>query len=279
MYLTGIQSLLFILLSFLTLIFSSNNSDKKLTIDWGLNDVSGMFNERGFYNSNSVSIEENEIISDFNGNLSYSIPMFDMKGPGDISLNLSLNYNGSMNYEIIAADTNLANFNNMPRYNMSAPGWIFSLNGLAVQMLNFETKFFTKPSSSSDTAIQNDNVHLLATGYQITDRFQGAQSDNEDIIMVMRGDGTVINLRRIGPDNCSNSQNMENCYIGEYYSDNKGEYIRAKAEFIESYPYPSYRNRRVSLMKGDGLTYIYEEYKNDYMDFPYNVGSQLFRPQ
>ncbi len=38
-------------------------------------DVSGMFNERGYFKSNSASLDENQIISDFNGNLSYSIPI------------------------------------------------------------------------------------------------------------------------------------------------------------------------------------------------------------
>jgi RHS repeat-associated protein len=276
--------LLFIIGISIILSFSSFNnntkySNKKLTDEWALKDVSGMFNERGYYNSNSVSFDENEIISDFNGNLCYSFPMFNMKGPGDIYLDLSLNYNGSVNYEVIAGDTNIANFNIMPRYNMSVPGWIFSLNGMAVQMLNFETDFFTKPQTGSDTVIQNNNVHLLATGYHITDKLQTAGTDNDDILMIMRGDGTVLNLRRITYDNCTGSSNSENCYIGEYYSDNKGENTRAKVEYLETGGYPTYRNRRVSVMKGDGLTYIYEEYKNCYMDFPYNTGSLNFRPQ
>jgi RHS repeat-associated protein len=274
-----LQAIIILIISFFLFIINSGSTNKNQQNDWALSDVSGMFNERGYYNSNSVSVDENEIISDFNGNLNYSIPMFNMKGPGDISLNLSLNYNGSVNYEVIAADTNFAVLNNLPRYNISAPGWILSLNGMAVQMLNFETNFFTKPVNNSDTVIQNDKVRLLATGYQITDKLQGVTENAQDIFMIMRGDGTVMNLRRITNDDCQYSANFENCYIGEYYSDNKGDYTRAKVEFIETGSFPSYRNRRVSVMKGDGLTYIYEEYKNSYMDFPYNVGSQNFRPQ
>ena len=41
-----------------------------------LKDVSNMFNERGFYKSNGFSFDDQEIINDFNGNLIYSIPLY-----------------------------------------------------------------------------------------------------------------------------------------------------------------------------------------------------------
>ena len=243
-------------------------------------DVSGMFNERGFYKSGSVTYDENEIINDFNGNLMYSFPLFSKKGPGDLYLDLSLNYNGAVNYQVFAANAFWASSSVMPRYNLTAPGWIFSINGMAVQMLNFETNFFTKPATYSQDTIYNNEIRLLATGYHITDRLKPASdvSDNKDKIMIMRGDGSVITLERIRPPG-TDCGTGEGCYIGDYYSDNKGDYTRARVEYMEYGPQPGYRNRRVSVMKGDGLTYIYEEYKNEYKDFGRNIGSQAFRPQ
>ena len=108
--------------------------------------MSGMFNERGFSTSNSFSFDENEVINDFNGNLQYSFPMYHFEGPGDIDLNLSVNYNGNVSHNIIAGNpaTAQANADILPAHNFNIPGWIISLNGMAVQMTNFETNMFTR---------------------------------------------------------------------------------------------------------------------------------------
>jgi RHS repeat-associated protein len=242
-------------------------------------DVSGMFNERGYYNSNSVSYDENEVISDFNGNLMYSIPMFKFKGPGDLSLDLSLNYNGSVNYQVVAApQTQASQQTPLPIYNMTAPGWIFSLNGMAVQMLNFESNFFTHPSPSSDI-VEGDGVRMLASGYNITERLRLANNIINDVLVIMLGDGSTVNLKRIQPVNQGCGEDGAACYIGEYFTTTKKSYIRAKVEYIDTQGWPSYRNRRVYVMKGDGLTYIYEETKNSYYDFPLNTGNQYLKPQ
>ncbi len=233
-------------------------------------DVSGMFNERGYFSSNSVSYDENEVINDFNGNLNYTFPMYNNKGAGDLNLNLSLNYNGSVNYQSFAGNQSTVLGSNLPRYNISAPGWIFKLN--------FETNFFTKDVSSNN--VSSNNVKLLATGYQITDRLAPVSNGIEDQIMIMRGDGSVLTLRRLtSAEGCNDTTSFENCYVGEYYSDSKGDYTRAKLKFNDGKVYPTYRNRIASVMNGDGLTYVYEEYKNQYYDYPYNLGSFHFKPQ
>lgn len=242
-------------------------------------DVSGMFNERGYYKSNSVSYDENEIISDFNGNLMYSIPMFKFKGPGDLSMELSLNYNGSVSHIIVAAPpTQASQQTPLPLYNISAPEWIFSLNGMGVQMLNFESNFFTQPSPSSND-VTGDEVRMLASGYNVTDRLRQSNNVVHDVLVIMLGDGSVVNLKRIQPSNQSCGDDGANCYIGEYFTTAKKSYIRAKVEYIDTQGWPTYRNRRVSVMKGDGLTYIYEETKNSYYDFPLNTGNEYLKPQ
>lgn len=239
-------------------------------------DVSGMFNERGYYKSNSVSVDENELISDLNGNLMYTFPMFNMKGPGDIFIDLNLTYNGSMNYFSFTADSTF-NGSNLSKYNFTAPGWVFSLNGIGVQMLNFETDFFTKKDNPNQTEIEEDDVHLLASGYHISDKLEGSSGSEADKIMIMNGDGSVLTLKRFAP---YAPQNPDDYYIGEYYSENRGDYTRAIVKFEEDGSFPSYRNREVHVMKGDGLTYIFKEYKNEYVDLGYGYfGSYFIKPQ
>ncbi|HCA43629.1 MAG TPA: hypothetical protein DEP28_10310, partial [Bacteroidetes bacterium] len=245
-------------------------------------DASGMFNERGFYGSNSASINENEIISNFNGNLQYSIPLFDIKGAGDLNINMTLNYNGSVGHKIVCGRANSQVTGDLKMYNISVPSWIVGVNGYAVQMTNYETNFFT--SSPTSTTISNDNVRLLANGYHITDEFRAYSDGLEVRVFVMRADGSVLTLKRVdseNPSNCSQSLYAEDCYIGEFYSEDKQNYTRAFLEFMENDNYinPAYRNRRMYLMDGSGVTYIFEEEKPVYLDYPVNSNNPATKPQ
>jgi RHS repeat-associated protein len=244
-------------------------------------DVSGMFNERGYYKSNSVSVDENELISDFNGNLMYTFPMFNIKGKGDLYANFSLNYNGSMSYKVIAGDSLDVGSTqqSLPEYNINAPGWVFNLNGMGVQMLNFETNFFTNAPSANDTLVTDDDVRLLATGYHLTDRLSTSDGNENfrDKLMILQGDGSVLTLKRFtGPSEGGD----EKFYIGEYYTENRGEFTRAIVKFAEDGQSGSYRNREVHVMRGDGLTYIFREHKASFSDFPLTLNSNpQLRPQ
>lgn len=236
-------------------------------------DVSGMFNERGFMKSNAVSFDDKEIINDFNGNLMYSIPLASGKDQGDLSYNISLNYNGNVNYQINTSDLNAANWNSgqLHQYNFTAPGWIISFNGFAIQMLNFENHFFTKASSNNYIPTTGRYVRMLANGYQYTDQFQFGAPGNPNKITIMLGDGSTETLE--------NEFNGEK-YDGDYKSTSKDSYVKAKVIFIDSLSIANYsKRRRLYYMKGDGLTYIFEEEQVSYKDLEYTNGiSEKFRP-
>lgn len=242
-------------------------------------DVSGMFNERGYYKSESVKSDEEESINNFNGNLQYVFPLYQSKEQGDLSFSMSLNYNGSVNYQSINATPSYATFNKLPRQNFSAPAWIVSVNGFAVQMFDFETRFFTAPVTQVQSEIKNENIHLLATGYHLTDNLVYLGEGEKDVICIMHGDGSVVYLENL---QACNSNNFSQAYIGEYYSEALGDYTRAHVEYLDNDTQisPTYRNRRLSLMQGDGITYIFEEQKIQYCDFTYYTNSaDCFRPQ
>jgi RHS repeat-associated protein len=237
-------------------------------------DVSAMFNERGYLKSNSASMDENEIINDFNGNLQYSIPLFQKKKKGDLEFNISLNYSSSINYQILASNSDKLDYGILYKYNINAPGWILSVNGMAAMITNFQTKYLTNIGDNAyPGTVQNDDVSLLATGYDITDDLSGTDMSNAAIIHIMRGDGSVISLRRYG-----GPSGLDNRYIGHFYSEGKNEYVRGEVSFIESGSSPEYRNRELSLMMGNGLTYIYREVKNNFSDIQY-TGSAPLRAQ
>jgi YD repeat-containing protein len=235
-------------------------------------DLGGMFNERGFMKSNSVSYDEQEIINDFNGNLMLNIPLYSEKGKGDLHFDLSLNYNGSVNHQIVTSDSSTVmwTFGILQMYNFTAPEWVFSVNGLAVQLMNFETNFFTKGTLEGSIYVAEGRyVRLIVPGYHVTDMLSTSSTNVPDYINVMMGDGSVEVLENT----------TANTYIGTYKPKTKNDYLTAYVEYIAgsgSGPV----NRRMHLMKGDGLEYIYDESDQYYYDYYFQTGMpDWFRPQ
>ncbi|MCC6865526.1 MAG: RHS repeat protein, partial [Ignavibacteria bacterium] len=260
----------------LTSLFNSNIYDTTET-DMPPNfdgDASQMFNERGFYKSNSTSFDENEIISDFNGNLMYEIPLYKFKGNGDVNLDLNLVYNGSVNHQIIMATENyFVNNSNSTRYNISSPEWMISLNGICIQTLNFESFMLTDPTLSGD--INGNRIKKLIPGYHYDDRLRSAGNGDKDRIYILMGDGSSLTLV-----NKNTSETGGDAYTGTYYADSKESHIKAFVYYDEtdSGPY-DYKNRYVELMMGDGLIYKFREYKRNFNDISTSEGITASRPQ
>lgn len=207
--------LLWITISIISFNYCLSQEDSPISeTAFGPKDMSGMFNERGYQKSGSVSVDEQEIINDFNGNLMYKIPISSGKGSGDLAYEVSLNYNGNVNYIVNTADSTaeLWIHGQLHQYNITAPGWIINFNGFAVQMLNFENSFFTRSTIGGTT--YGRNVRLLASGYQYTDRFQYAGTNNPDKIIIMLGDGSTETLE--------NNVGGNEIYTGWYRSTAKG---------------------------------------------------------
>lgn len=86
-----------------------------------IKDVSGLFNERGFYKANGLSFNEEEIINDFSGNLVYNIPLYNYKLHGELPFDLKLVYNGSVSHSIKIGDPISINTGLKNTYNMNMP--------------------------------------------------------------------------------------------------------------------------------------------------------------
>jgi len=235
-------------------------------------DVSQMFNERGFYKSNSYSFDENEIINDFNGNLMYEIPMYNFKGAGNLDLDVKLVYNGSVNHQIILSTREKYDDALFParKYNVGAPEWIISVNGFGVQVLNFETYILTDPGSAAGDLADN-NVKKLIPGYHVDESLKEDISNDNDRIYLFRGDGSTLTL----------INQTQNSFTGTYISDNKESHIKANVNFYEDGNDNGYRNRIVELMMGNGHIYTFKEYKRDFNDISLTNGSTVsrLRPQ
>jgi YD repeat-containing protein len=224
-----------------------------------LKDVSNMFNERGFYKSNGFSFDEQEIINDFNGNLMYNIPLYNYKLPGDLNFDVGLTYNGSVGHIFNTGDTSKLNNETSGRYNVNIPEWIININGIGVQVLNYETNYFSNIVESS--VIAGDNVHALIPGYHYGNQLSDPSQTNPDRINILAGDGSVITLK---------NDALDTSFSGYYSYEGKELFYKAKVTFIENTGSVASKNRRVELLKGDGLIYIFEESKIEFSDFGLN---------
>src|SRR4030095_8000660 len=239
-------------------------------------DVSQMFNERGFYKSNSFSPDGNEIINDFNGNLIYDIPLYSLKGAGDINLEVKLTYNGSVGHQIELCDSvSYWGTTSQPyRYNINQPEWILSVNGIGVQVLNFETRMLTKPSNNENYPITGNDVKKLIPGYHFDDKMYPLGNYEKDKIYILSGDGSSLTLINKHPEPYD-----EDVYAGNYHSDAKGTNYRAYVTYIEGGTNHYARDRQMELMMGDGLIYIFKEVKLKYEDVDRSDPQTIRTPQ
>lgn len=231
---------------------STEPPDAPAVPTYGMTDIANMYNERGFYKSNGFSIIEQEIINDFNGNLMYQIPLYNYKLAGDLNFNLSLNYNGSVGEQFIIGNPESFNSGAAGRLNANAPEWVFSLNGIAIQTLNYENSFFTNKVRNNQ--IKGDSVVSLIPGYHYDGGLVAAESsDPYDRIHILAGDGSLISL--------VNKSMFE--YQGDYVSENKETYYKAEVSIFQG-PTNGYGRRLVKLLKGDGTVYVFREYKRNF---------------
>jgi RHS repeat-associated protein len=221
-------------------------------------DLSQMFNERGYMNSNGFSLDESEIVNDYNGNLIYEIPLFNSAMPQNMKYDVKLTYNGSVNHVINIGDTSTYNNGSASKYNLNSPEWILSVNDIAVQVFNFEIHFFTEPPQSGNQ-ISGDDIHKLIPGYHYCDRLTPGETGNHDRIHILAGDGSFITM-----------VNTNSSDTGDYVYEGKELYYKARVSYAEVPGYQWYTNRKMELMKGDGNVFVFYEYKPDFEDYDRN---------
>jgi len=234
-------------------------------------DAGTLFNERGYNKSSTISRDGEEIINDFNGALSYKVPLYNFKGPGDLKVDLSLTYCSNVDHTIVSANKTFIDSNvEYIQYNYGFPEWILNLNGVGVQVMNLQDNFFTQidPAHPNDF-VTGQKVRYLVNGYHITHEMQVPDTDHRDRIYVLQGDGsvdTLINSATTFNPLPDPPYERTGYTKGNYVSESGSDFSRAFVEFINP-PAPisgEYNLRRMYYMKGDGITYIYEEIYNNF---------------
>jgi YD repeat-containing protein len=237
---------------FLVVVFMQNNLLAQLsTMNYPAS--SGMFNDRGYKNSSNINISGEEIINNFNGNLTYRKTLFEIPGRAGFNLKIELVYNGSISHT--SANTFFRPHQYI--YNVSLPEWILSVNGIAVQVFNFENKAYNKDNTHSGdrstwTASQLE-VSTLVNGYHSCGCIGYMETPIEqDVVRLLMGDGSIQEMfKEVGGDWC-----------GTYYSGSAGDFTLGRIDCLSGDP-----GERIFYLKpGDGTTITYEEYIPMYFD-------------
>lgn len=202
------------------------------------------YNERGFQNSSSLGISGNEIISDFNGNMSivYSMPV---QLPGNLGGDLTLVYNGNVEHRFfIGPNLDWVNYSGYP---INSSEWIIGYKGIALQTFNFEGKFYSQ-NIDEITNLTGEQIPLHIPGYSYTNQIW----DNEtslppdtplkyDVIEILKSDGSKISL------------------VNKNHTVRTGTYFESNFEsngyaVVQEYDLVN-KLRKMWYKKGDGLTY------------------------
>ena len=261
-----------------------------------------LFDERGFLQSEAISVDGKLAISNSNGNVSYSYPISSWKNNG-YSFSASLNYCGSVAFTThgeYIPDHDENPFASWNRFTQNRPVWLVGVNGFAVQALSLATAFHADPAwvtgryeNTSQTDFDDEDFVWAIDGYDLCNRMQDfAVGDHDmngagskpytyrDVIRLLRADGSVLELKNVnhqeGNDGASSLWSVsEHLYSGYYVVNeaNASGYARVEyqdqndlQQYLADYlpNTPRYTPRIVHYYPGDGLEYIFKETFNPF---------------
>lgn len=265
-----------------------------------LKKASDLYDERGYGESSSITVDGSLAISNATGVPSYIYPISHHTISG-FPLDVSLTFAGSVSFTTF--NTYLqggAPGFNWSKFQQNRPAWILGVNGFAIQVLHNALSFHCNPAVDVD--FQNpDNDEFddgqfvwMIDGYNFCNAMtnfadQGAAQESQfvDVIRLLRSDGSVLEL--INPVSAvTNSPNDPDVFTGYYAVNEANAQGYAIVEFDDEY-WPDHvqasagldpaadnssayyiRPRKVRYFPGDGLEYIFREWLMPYGSFSYN---------
>ncbi len=259
---------------------------------------SGLFGEQGYSNTIHMQVDGKLSTSSSNGNVMYTYPISSRTIKG-FSMDCSLNYCGSVGFTAFASYGINQTAENLFWNSLSTnrPAWILSFNNFAIQVIGFNNMlcvnpyFYVGPDTSQTE--YDRHINWCIDGYDFCNRmfdFVRTSDGNGDVIKLLRGDGSVLELFNpyVRGDFSSNDVDAEPRYFtGFYYERGVNTHGYAKVEYDDAYfqdfyknilnsrelndKHSAYRPRIVRYYPGDGLEYLFREWVTPF-------GSYMFSP-
>lgn len=197
-----------------------------------IEDGAGLFNERGFLKSNSFSLDGNEIINNYNGNLIYSQGLkYNPVSQNGVHSELRIAYNGSVGH-MVNSSLGSTGGQYSKQQNVNLPEWIISMNNIAIQTFNFENEVISWATTGDpDTISFDQDVAALITGYHscyIHTTIGGGPTFGT--ISILMGDGSVLQFKSVSAANLTSKF----VYSGEYRTFSKEDRTRGYVDPVTS---------------------------------------------
>ena len=198
-----------------------------------IEDGAGLFNERGFLKSNSFSLDGNEIINNYNGNLIYSqgLQYYPITQTG-LHQEMRISYNGSVGH-VVNSSLGSEGGQFSKQQNVNLPEWIISINNIAIQTFNFENEVISWETGTdpNNNSIDKD-VAALITGYHscYIHTPGGGPDPTYGTISILMGDGSVLQLKSTS----SAHMTSKLVYSGEYSTFSKEDRTRGYVDPVTS---------------------------------------------
>lgn len=246
--------------------------------------LSELYDQRGYMNGQSITVDGSLAVSDVNGIPSYTYPISSFTSNGH-GVNVTLNYAGSVTYTTYHRYYEFSENNpneSWSKYHKTEPTWLLGVNGFAVQALSFSSTFVNDPYymtiNWSDNNIEYTDKQFVWSidGYDVCNRMSelvptSDNLDRRDVIRLLRTDGSVLELYNIvNTDDLPPSENPSfyaDMYRGYYYENTANPSAYGKVEFDSTYippnstlVDPSRMPRILRYYPGDGLEYVFREF-------------------
>ncbi|MCE2503338.1 MAG: RHS repeat protein, partial [Chlorobi bacterium] len=245
-----------------------------------LHRASDLYDERGYGENSSISVDGNLIVSNSTGVPSYVYPISRHTISG-YPLEVTLNYAGSVQFTTFDTYAEGADHLSLPEYfrwsklQQNRPAWILGVNGFAIQALHNALSFHNNPKvkeemyeDQGEDLLTNDQFIWMIDGYSFCNRmlsFRASHNNNDpeeanayvDVIKLLRSDGSVLELvNATSTPFTIYIYNSPDLYTGYYAVNeaNAGGY--AIVEYEDSY-WPDY------IKAAAGLNNASAQYHND----------------
>ncbi|MEP7220592.1 MAG: hypothetical protein ABI876_16825, partial [Bacteroidota bacterium] len=251
-----------------------------------LKKLSDTYDERGFEQGKSISVDGKLMVSGSNGNVSYSYPISHTTVSG-FPFDVSLNYCGSVGctaFKKYDPGSLYSTYQGWDKFHQNRPAWIIGVNGFAIQAI--ATTASHHCSVDLQTASKNsfDDADFVWTidGYDFCNRMGPAAGESDlnytDIIRLLRSDGSILELVKTTDSLGDDNDNRPDLFTGHYFVNEANAKGYGLVEYDSTY-WPDYIHhyvfgyafipRKLRYYPVDGLEYVFREWIIPYGIDPY----------
>jgi len=230
-----------------------------------LKKASDLYDERGFEQGKAISVDGKLVVSNSNGNVSYSYPISSHMEGGHM-MDVTLNYCGSVGFTAFTRYQQANHpgssgpkagglYTGWEKFHQNRPAWILGVNGFAINAIATASHFHADPHSrvhsGSVTSFNDADLIWTIDGYDACNTMYdfgavGAGLNGGvsyvDEINLLRADGSLMHLINIQPPTSTTPDRRPELYTGYYFANEANQRGFGYVELDSTYWTPALRS-------------------------------------